>query len=340
MCILVSSLQSSPMTQPGYASGAYFRGKLQGFVLREIYSSQRLRGWFIYSCPSDMNIHCCKDVGAPLKSSLRYAFTQLLFLVALRVFGIAHTTANTLLTGKQVVLHTCKNIEDGQQQQPLEESSYVYIAAYIPDEEYMSMHRLQSLPSSLFECSVCRHKHRHFEYEDAIQHLQQARQHQYGDGKWNNRSQLGHWVTSVADEVLERSNERLLRLLYALNDRTGRLLTRSVDLRNSIVNPNHERDAKYFLTYAMVQAAQNTFQFIYYSAYSVHTLHKTGIALVWPKLLASLLEHQGDSTGAEHAATNADGLCRRSAMNCFWSPKLGVLTTLSSVWEVPQKQQF
>ncbi|EUC47446.1 hypothetical protein COCMIDRAFT_34980 [Bipolaris oryzae ATCC 44560] len=117
---------------------------------------------------------------------------------------------------------------------------------------------------------------------------------------------LEHWVVSTVDADLEIATERLLKFLETLNRRVQKLLSRAVDMRQSVANGSQELNDGYYSRSTLVKAAEKIFQFLYYSAYNFNVHCELGFAPAGPRLLAASQEHVHDKSGAEIFATLAD----------------------------------
>lgn len=117
---------------------------------------------------------------------------------------------------------------------------------------------------------------------------------------------LQHYVVSKPKAKLEDKVERFLEHLKSLTQRAIKLLEKAVDMRQSVTDDHQELPDGYLLPPLLVIAAEKVFQFIYYSAFSLHAVQKYGTPPQGPDLLRSSPEHQKDSSAADCFATLAD----------------------------------
>ncbi|EOA81893.1 uncharacterized protein SETTUDRAFT_173693 [Exserohilum turcica Et28A] len=206
----------------------------------------------------------------------------------------------------QIILKTSEEIYRHQAKDSPSRSSSTYIVRHLPNDEYMNLYLLQDFGISVTSCDFCDSKHRYTSVEDAINHLRLAHLSAQRMHSKQNLELLKHWVTPTTDADMEISTERLLKLLETLTRRVNKLLSRAIDMRQSVANGSQELDEGYLLRSTLVTAAEKIFQFLYYSAHSFSTLREHGFAPAGPELLASSSEHVNDESGAEMFATLAD----------------------------------
>lgn len=185
-------------------------------------------------------------------------------------------------------------------------NSPTYVVRDIPRDGYSTIHSLADLDNPVSSCHICDNRKYYASIEDAINHLRLAHISPQSTDVEHHSESLKHWVASTTDADLESRTESLLRYLETLNRRVNKLLSKAVEMRQSVANGSQELDDGYFLRATLVKAAKKIFQFVYYSAYSFNVHCDSGSAPVGPQLLVSSRGHYHDKSGAEMFATLAD----------------------------------
>lgn len=168
------------------------------------------------------------------------------------------------------------------------------------------VYSLNDLNLPISSCATCRSKYRYVDAEDARKHLRNVHTTNSDMDNMDGSEQLIHWITTTVEMDMEVKAEEFLELLQVLSRRVNRLLSKAVDMRQSVANETQELDEGYLLPSSLVKAAEKVFQFVYYSAYSLNSLHESGDIPAGPGFLTSSLDHRHDASGAEMFATIAD----------------------------------
>ncbi|CAI6341476.1 unnamed protein product [Periconia digitata] len=155
-----------------------------------------------------------------------------------------------------------------------DDSALIYVVRDIPFKDYFSKNQLEGLLVDVDKCPTCVRGTQHADIDDAYQHLHQSHAKGTGPVTDSRRIRLGHWLVSTAGMELERLNTEMLQLIQSLHNRALKLLTKSIDIRNSVVGENNEKDRKFLLPAALVKAAERIFQFIYTALYTVRFLRQ------------------------------------------------------------------
>ncbi|KAF3050681.1 hypothetical protein E8E11_009871 [Didymella keratinophila] len=182
-------------------------------------------------------------------------------------------------------------------------SSDIFVVRAVPSEQYADLHGLPELSLPIGQCSFCRREKRYPDIDDAIEHVQQ---YHVDSSTQIERNRLTHWLLPVSSQGTERKNERLLEFVATLRRCTERLLAKAIDIRSSVADKDSEKDAGFLLPTALVKAAEKTFQFIYYSAYSMQRWQDMGLVPLAPDDAPVLFFDRTDVTGAEYVAKIAD----------------------------------
>lgn len=172
----------------------------------------------------------------------------------------------------QVVTLICRMNHTHQQKDYDSESLSVFVLRDVPSKEYAELYRLEDLVDSLDHCSMCKRKTHYTSVDEAVQHLMQFHVSKSGQKLEHIREKLTHWVVSASGADLENSNQLVIRYLNTLSQQIEMLQTKLVDLRNSVANENNEKPEGYLLPSALVKAAENFFQILFTSQYSVKSL--------------------------------------------------------------------
>lgn len=204
-----------------------------------------------------------------------------------------------------MILEVYKQNQIHHEQTAKSKDTAIYIIKNLPDKEYMQMYGLEKLTSHLEQCNFCRMQKRYPDIDDAYQHLQQF----HAQDKNNTtvpRSHLAHWLVSTSTAELEANNERMLRLIGALNRQLGRLLLKASEIRISVANEDNERSRSYLLPADLVKAAEKIFQLIYTSSYSIRFLYDRSKPSPTFKYMSPMEEPQEDIALIQYFGTAAD----------------------------------
>ena len=144
----------------------------------------------------------------------------------------------------------------------------------MPNKEYEEVYNLGGLITPLKNCKLCKRKSHYDSVDDAVSHLVQFHVSETDQKLEFIRQKLTHWVVSASGADLEESNQNLIRYMGKLMRQVERLQAKFIDLRNSVADENNQKPERYLLPSALVKAAENFFQMIYTSQYSVQSLYE------------------------------------------------------------------
>lgn len=170
----------------------------------------------------------------------------------------------------------------------------------------MKFHNIASLSTPIDECRLCRGGECYPDIDGAIDHLRQAHTAPEKTKEASADAQLAHWLVSSSVRGIERRNEQLLDLVDTIQRCNRKLLAKAIEIRSSVADKDNLKGSKYLLPTALVKAAEKTFQYIYYSAYSFEAWQERGIVPAAPSIASSWLGYRTDFTGAELFAKIAD----------------------------------
>ncbi|KAJ8106574.1 hypothetical protein OPT61_g9442 [Boeremia exigua] len=179
----------------------------------------------------------------------------------------------------------------------------VFMIQEVPDDGYRGFHQITPLSLPIEKCRSCLREKRYYSIADALDHLQQKHSSQI-EGPAD--KPLTHWIVSFEEQGMERSNTLLLQFLETIQRYSGKLLSKSIEIRSSVADKDNSRGSNYLLPTALVKAAEKVFQYIYYSAYSFDQWQKRGFVPSIPEDLPPLLPDQAKATGMEYFAKIAD----------------------------------
>ncbi|KAF3041593.1 hypothetical protein E8E12_009247 [Didymella heteroderae] len=208
-------------------------------------------------------------------------------------------------TISKVLVETSKDNEKHHTVEPKQRSTDVLIVRALPNDQYLDLHNLPNLSIPIEHCSICRRERRYADIDDAVEHLRRSHIDPNADVE---QGRLTHWLLPVTLLGPERKNERLLEFVENIHRCTERLLAKAIDIRSSVADREGRKDAGFLLPTALVRAAEKTFQFIYYSAYSMQRWYELGLVPLAPKNAPALLTNRTVVSGAEFVAKIADNV--------------------------------
>jgi hypothetical protein len=200
------------------------------------------------------------------------------------------------------LIQECEDNKINCASKPGQYSTERHVTRRVP-EDYLKFYKLSNLGIAISECQLCRKAYHFASLEAGINHLQQS--HAESANKKDDRD-LPHWLLPASLLGPERRIERLLEFVQNLRLCTEKLLSKAIEIRSSVADKDSQRSAGFLLPTALVKAAEKTFQFIYYSAYSVQQWRDIGFVPPAPSKAPPLLSDRTDVSGAEYVAKIAD----------------------------------